>query len=299
MAFVDLHVHTTASDGALTPRQLVKKAKQVGLSAVGICDHDQIEGITPAISAGRKEEIEVIPGVELSCYWTERNRKEFHILGYLFDFKNEKLLHRLKFFQNERKKRAQKIVRVFSELSYHLEWDSLLKLAEGTIGKPHIAMAIFEDSKNKRRLLSKFGKLPSVSEFIEEYMVSGKQAYVEKAGFEPKEAIDLIHEVKGIAVLAHPGFAIEMGDKETIKIFKEWGLDGLEVFAPIKTPERTRTCIKYFTVIAKKYDFLVTGGSDYHAPQRDSAGLGMLNWQMGIKEQVLVNLKSFYKQKFD
>ena len=212
MAFVDLHVHTTASDGALTPRQLVKRAKQVGLLAVGICDHDQIEGIAPAILAGRKEKIEVIPGVELSCYWTERNRKEFHLLGYLFDFKNKKLLRRLRFFQGERKKRAQKIMGIFLKLGYYLEWDNLLKLAEGTIGKPHIARAIFENPKNKKRLLNKFGKLPSVSEFIEEYMVPGKQADVEKAGFEPQEAIDLIHEVKGVAVLAHPGFDIEMGE---------------------------------------------------------------------------------------
>lgn len=299
MVFIDLHVHTTASDGALTPRQLVKKAKQVGLSVVGICDHDQIGGIAPAILAGEKEKIEVIPGVELSCYWTERNRKEFHLLGYLLDFKNKKLLTRLKFFQNARKKRAQEIVKIISKLGYYLEWNNLLKLTEGTIGKPHIARAIFENPKNKRKLLSKFGKLPSVGEFIEEYMISGKEAYVEKAGFEPKEAIDLIHKVKGVAVLAHPGFDIEIGDEETIKIFKNWELDGLEVLAPIKTPKRTKVCIKYFAAVAKKYGFLITGGSDYHVSQRDSAGLGMLNWQMGIKEQVLVNLKNFYKQKFN
>lgn len=295
---IDLHVHTTVSDGVLEPEKMIKKAKEFGLTAIGICDHDQIGGIAPAILAGRKEKIEVIPGVELSCYWIERNRKEFHILGYFLDFKNEKLLRRLKFFQNERKKRAKKIMKIFLKLGYYLEWDNLLRLAEGTIGKPHIARAIFESPKNKRRLLNKFGKLPSVGEFIEEYMVPGKEADVEKAGFEPKEAIDLIHEARGVAVLAHPGFDIEMGDNETIRIFKKWGLDGLEVFAPIKTPERTRVCIKYFAAVAKKYGFLITGGSDYHAPQRDNAGLGMLNWQMGIKEQVLVNLKSFYKRKF-
>ncbi len=292
---IDLHFHTSASDGVLEPEEMVKKAKEFGLSAVGICDHDQIVGIEPALRAGRKYKIEVVPGMEPSCYWIEKNRKKFHILGYYCDYGNRKLLERLNFFQTERKKRAQKSLLVLKKLGYKAKWDDLLKIAKGTVSRPHIARVIIENPANQKILIKIFGRIPNAHDFIEKYMIPGKPAYIKKAGFEPKEAIDLIHRLGGVAVVAHPGLDIAIGDKETIKALKNWGVDGLEAIASIETPERTRECIAYFSTIAQQNGFLITGGSDYHGIEGIGAGLGMKAWGFEIEEKYLVNLKAFWK----
>lgn len=294
---IDLHVHTSASDGVLEPEEMVKKAKEFGLTAVGICDHDQIAGIEPALRAGKKYKIEVVPGMELSCYWTEKNRKEFHILGYYCDRGSRELLERLNFFQAERKKRAQKTLLMLKKIGYKAKWDDLLKIAKGAIGKPHISRVITENPENQETLIKIFGQIPDVHDFIKKYMIPGKPTYIEKAGFEPKEAIDLIHQLRGVAVVAHPGFDIAIGDKETIRALRGWGVDGLEAIASIKTPERTKECIAYFSMVAQQNGFLITGGSDYHGIEGIGAGLGMKAWGFEIEEKYLINLKIFWKGK--
>ena len=128
-------------------------------------------------------------------------------------------------------------------------------------------------------------------QFIEKYMIPGKPAYVEKAGFEPEEAIDLIHETGGLAVIAHPGFDIEIGDRKTIETLKNWNIDGLEVIAPIETIGKTKKSIAYFTQIAKDYNLIITGGSDYHGIEGVGAGLGMLSWGFKIEAKILDELK--------
>lgn len=294
---IDLHVHTTASDGVLKPEEMIKKAKEFGLTAIGICDHDQVAAVEPALRAGEKYEIEVVPGMELSCYWLEKNRQEFHILGYYCDYKSRKLSERLAFFQNERKKRAKKSLSVLKGFGYKAGWDDLLKIAKGTIGRPHITRVVIENPENQEALTKVFGRIPDIHDFVEKYMIPGGPAYVEKAGFEPKEAIDLIHQLGGIAVVAHPGFDIAIGDSQTIKVLKNWGLDGLEAIAPIETPRRTKRCIDYFLQVAQQNGFLITGGSDYHGIEGVGAGLGMKAWGFKIEEKYLVNLKVFLGSK--
>ena len=294
---IDLHVHTTISDGVLGPEEMVKKAGEFGLTAIGICDHDQVAAVEPAIREGKKYAIEVVPGTELSCYWTENYRKEFHILGYYCDYKNRELLERLTFFQNEREERAKKSLKTLENLGYRAEWKNILKIAKGAIGRPHITRTILKNPQNKNLLLKTFGKVPEIGEFIEKYLILGKPAYVEKADFEPQEAIDLIHRLGGVAVLAHPGFDLTIGDKKTAAILKSWGLDGLEVLAPVKTPERTKKCFEYFSKVAQKNRFLATGGSDYHGIDGIGAGLGMLEWGFKIEEKYLIDLKNLWKGK--
>lgn len=293
---IDLHVHTTASDGILDPEQMVRKAKKTGLTALGICDHDQVGALDQAIQAGEKYGIEIVPGTELSCYWLEKQRKEFHILGYYFDFQNSKLLRKLAFFQKERLERAKKSLAALRKLGYQTDWKYLLKIAQGAIGRPHISRTVLENKKNHKLLLEKFGQIPAIGPFIEKYMVPGKPAYIEKAGFEPKEAIDLIHQLGGAAVLAHPGFDVGLGDVQTIKVLKNWGFDGLEALSPVLTPEKTQKCIRYFTKVAKDYKFLITGGSDYHGFEGIGAGLGMLAWGFKIDEKYLINLKKLLRK---
>ncbi len=296
---IDLHTHTNASDGILEPETLVKKAVEAGLSAIAITDHDQVKAIPSAVEMGEREGIEVIPGVELSCYWVEKNRKEFHILGYYIDYRNPKLLERLNFFQEVRVNRAKKILELLGQLGYKAEWDYLLSIASGTIGMPHVARTCLDNPKNQEKISADFGTTPTISDFIKKFMISGKPAYVEKAGFEPKEAIDLIHEVGGIAILAHPCFDIPVGDTTTIKVFKDWGIEGIEAIAPFKTLEETRPKISYFTQVAKDYQLLITGGSDYHGLDGIGAGLGLLEWGMKIEDKILSDLKDLVPYHFN
>lgn len=293
---IDLHTHTIASDGILTSEQLVKKAKGIGLSAIAITNHDQVKGIPEAIEAGKKYKLGIVPGVELSCYWLEKNRKEFHILGYFIDFTNLKLLERLSFFQSEREKRARKSLEILKEFGFESDWNYLLKIASGSIGRPHITRAVLKNPVNKQKLEKEFGSIPSIHDFIEKYMIPGKPAYVEKAGFDPKKAIDLIHETNGVAVLAHPCFEVAEGDKETIVTLKAWGIDGLEAIAPFLTPEKTKYSTEYFLKVAKDNNLLVTGGSDYHGVDGIGAGLGLLEWGMKINDDLLIALKDYHQK---
>ncbi|MBI4999634.1 hypothetical protein HZB97_02600 [Candidatus Gottesmanbacteria bacterium] len=147
---------------------------------------------------------------------------------------------------------------------------------------------------NEQKLKSEFGSIPQISDFIEKYMVPGKPTYIEKAGLDPREAINLIHDVGGIAVLAHPCFDVPVGDTATIKVLRDWGIDGIEAIAPFKTIEETRPKIDYFTQIAKKCELLITGGSDYHGIDGIGAGLGLLEWGMKIEDEILENIKDYY-----
>ena len=292
---IDLHTHTTASDGILSPEQLVEKAKNKGLSALGIADHDSVEALPVAEKIGQDLRVEIAPGMELSCYWLEQNRREFHILGYYGDFQNEELVEKLEFFRQERLRRARKSLKILNELGYAGDWDYLIKMAIGTVGRPHLARTVLENPQNQEKLIKEFGQIPKINQFIEKYLISGQPAYVEKAGFEPQEAINLIHRTGGVAVLAHPCFDWEIGDEKTPQIFKEWDLDGLEAVAPHKDMIETKIRIDYFLKLAQKFNFLVTGGSDYHGLDGVGAGLGMLEWGLSIDDHYLTDLRAWLK----
>lgn len=293
---IDLHTHTNASDGVLEPEILVKKAAEAGLSAIAITDHDQVKSIPRALEAGKLNGIEIVPGVELSTYWLEKNRKEFHILGYFIDFNNANLLEKLSYFQNVRKERAKKSLEILTGLGYQSDWNYLLQISGGSIGRPHITRAVLENPTNKQKLENEFGSVPKMGDFMDKYVIPGKPAYVEKAGFDPQDAIKLIQQAGGIAVLAHPCFDVPAGDLETIKILKSWGIEGIEAIAPFKTIEATKSAIKYFSKVAEENNLLITGGSDYHGIDGIGAGLGLLEWGMKIEGEILNNLKMLTKK---
>lgn len=290
---IDLHVHTTASDGVFTPTAVIEKAKKANLTAVGIADHDTIDGLKEALSAGKRLKVEVVPGVEITNYWHEQNRREFHILGYYFDLKNSPLNQTLKHYQQVRIKRAEKITQKLQDLGFHLTYQRVRELAKGTIGRPHLARAVIENKKNEKALTKVFGHVPDISEFIEEYIIRNKPAYVEKAGLEPKETINLIHQAKGLAILAHPGWSVKIGEENVIKQFVNWGVDGLEAIHSRETREEALNCIRYFSNLAKKYELLITGGSDFHAEREEEPGahLGLLNWQIKMPYELLEKMK--------
>ncbi len=246
MGQVDLHVHSTASDGKLSPAEVIRQAAERGLSYIALADHDTVDGIATARAAAQSfPDLTVIPGIEIS---TDIPEGEVHILGYFIDYKDAELLARLEEFKNSRLRRAQKMVAKLKELGIHIEWQRVLELAgTSTIGRPHIAQAMMEK-----------GHVPSFKDAFDEYLGHGKPAYVEREKMLPAEAVAIIVRAKGLAVLAHP-FTTE--DPEgLISELKPAGLVGLEAYYNGYSAEEVESLV----ALAQKYGLIATGGSDFH-----------------------------------
>lgn len=293
--FVDLHVHTTASDGILTPTQLVEKACRIRLSAVGIADHDTMDGIEEGLKAGEKAGIEVVPGVEFTCYEGE---DEYHILGYFIDFTDRRLLRIVGKRKEGRIKRAKAIVCKLNQLGFKTSYKDILRLAKGVIGRPHLAQSVIENPRNKKRLMAEFGEIPSIGKFIESYLVFGRPAYVAKTGLTLKGAIELIHKISGIAVLAHPGFYPDFRPNGLLEDLVSWGLDGIEAIAPVKNFCEIQKYIKLYSDWAEKHNLLITGGSDYHGSDETGMKLGFVGAGIKVPYELFEKMKRHHRQKF-
>ena len=254
---VDLHLHTTASDGRLTPAELVARAAQVGLSVIGITDHDSTDGVAEALAAAKDfPGLRIIPGVELS---TDVPRGEVHILGYYVDYKNESFQERLRGLRQSREGRAQQMVKKLADLGMPLSWERVLELSgDGAVGRPHIAMALLER-----------GYISSLPEAFDKYIGRNSPAYAEREKMTPTEAVQLVARLNGLPVLAHPG---EIENREVlIEELKTAGLVGMEVYydgypAPL---------IEELLSVAQRHGLVATGGSDYHgldSPQDTEIG---------------------------
>jgi predicted metal-dependent phosphoesterase TrpH len=240
----DLHTHTTYSDGAFSPYELVKRAKSAGLSIISITDHDTVDGIDEAIEVGKELDVEVIPGVELS---TRLNDQEVHILGYFIDYKNKTLLEALALFREERLRRAERIVNKLNKMNIPLTMESVLaNTSGGSVGRPHIATALVND-----------GHAGTYKEAFNKYIGDGKPAYEKKEQFSPVDTVRLIAEAGGLSFLAHPGKWME--DKLLFELIKS-GLDGIEVIHPSHSQE----LIDHYRGIVNEYCLLESGGSDFH-----------------------------------
>ncbi|MBS3815366.1 MAG: PHP domain-containing protein [Hadesarchaea archaeon] len=239
----DLHVHSSASDGELTPRKVVEKSQDAELKAIGIVDHDTIDGLSKAIEAGKELGIEVIPGVEISC---ELNKKEIHILGYLINWKNKKLIEKLKEFQKARTKRAKKMISKLQDLGMEIDYDEIAeKAGSGAVGRPHIARVMIEKEY-----------VESMEEAFNEYIGIECPAYAKKYQLKPKEGIELIRSAGGVPILAHPIYGSEKELPDLIKA----GIQGIEVYHSQHSEEDVNRLKK----VAEKKDLLITGGSDSH-----------------------------------
>jgi len=263
MAKIDLHLHTTASDGKLTPAGLVKLAKKKGLQTIAIADHDSIGGIKAAIRAGKKIGLKVIPAIEITCHW---QNERVHMLGFGIDINNKFLTTSLKKFNWWREERALKIIKKLFRLGFKIHFSDLAKEAAGSIGRPHIARAVLAYPENRCRLKKKMGW----REFIEKYLVEGKPAFVEKKKIGAIEAIKLIHRARGLAVWAHPSYYTP--DKRKIltflKNFRAASLDGLEVFFR----SHHRQDVRFLHKLVEKFNLYETAGSDFHDPKIDELG---------------------------
>lgn len=248
---IDLHVHTNASDGLFAPAEVVRKAREAGLSALGIADHDTVNGVEEALQAAGEERIEVVPAVEINAY---HGAFEYHILGYFLDHRDERLGRALAALREARIVRMRRIVQKLGALGMEVDSEEILAAAGGgSVGRPHIARVLLQ-----RRHVS------SMREAFDRFIGEGKPAYAPRSKLAPKEAIALIREAGGVAVLAHPGL---WGGDELIPQLAAWGIAGIEVY----TPDHTGAQRERYRGFARDLGLIQTGGSDYHG-WRDGAG---------------------------
>jgi predicted metal-dependent phosphoesterase TrpH len=245
----DLHMHTTFSDGMLSPYELVKKCKQRGLSVIAITDHDSVSAFPDAIAYGKEFGVEVIPGVELSAMHGDR---DIHILGYFLDYTNQHLLEYLEFFRIERVKRAERIVAKLNNINVPLTMDAVMERAgKGAVGRPHIASALVDE-----------GFINNYQEAFEKYIGNGGPAYERKFHVTPEEAIKLISSSGGLSFLAHPG---KYTSDEAINQLISDGLDGIEVIHP----SHSLSDSAHFRGVVGEYFLLESGGSDFHGGKKN------------------------------
>lgn len=252
--FCDLHIHTTFSDGLLTPEQVIEKAKERGLAAVGIVDHDAIGGIEPAIKKGKELGVEVVPAVELSCIIGDN---DIHIIGYYIDYRNKKLNAILSEIQNKRLERAKKIVEKLTEQGAEVELERVLELAgNGAVGRPHIAQALLEE-----------GHISCYDEAFWKYIGYHCPAYVPKDKYTPEQAMKLIHDFHGVSILAHP---LSYNNHGIINHLIEQGIQGLEIWRP----DHRENDIRYLLGLVTKHNLLATGGTDCHGGRKGKIQIG-------------------------
>ncbi len=243
---VDLHIHSTASDGQLSPPEIVAEAAEQGLAVIALTDHDTAEGVAPALAAASAfPGLRVIPGVELS---TDFAQGEAHILGYFIDDTDKELRARLERMRASRRERAREMIAKLQGLGIHIEWTRVQEIAGGgSVGRPHLARAMLEK-----------GYIDSFREAFTDYIGRGGPAYAERRKMTPVAAVELILRADGLPVLAHPLF---IDDWQAMIIeLKGAGLVGIEAYYDGYTAQE----IDSLLVLAEKYGLITTGGSDFH-----------------------------------
>lgn len=266
MKYADLHVHTSHSDGTYTPAQLVKEGIKRGISALAIVDHDTTEALVEALAQAQGEDLEIIPGVELTA---QHENQEIHILGYFLDYRNKELLEKLKLVQLNRIQRVYKIVENLEGLGLKLNPETVFGISgKATVGRMHIARALVKD-----------GLVGSTSEAFRKYIGDKSPAYVLGFCLSVPEAIKLIHAAGGVAVLAHPYM---LHNDALIAEFACYGLEGIEVYYP----EHSQSMVNFYLDLAKKFNLLVTGGTDFHGSAKPQIKLGMIKIPLELVEKL-------------
>jgi predicted metal-dependent phosphoesterase TrpH len=243
---VDLHIHSSASDGRLSPEEVVGESARRELVVIALTDHDAISGLAPALAAAEVSPgLRVIPGVELS---TDAAQGEVHILGYFIDYNDGELVARLERMRNSRLERARAMIAKLRDLGVNIDWSRVQEIAgKGSVGRPHLAQAMLEK-----------GYIASFKEAFSSYIGRGGPAYVERRKLIPAAAVELILRVKGLPVLAHP---LTVSDPEALVIkLKAVGLVGIEAYYK----DYSADDIGKLLMLAERYNLVATGGSDYH-----------------------------------
>ncbi|MBQ7584648.1 MAG: PHP domain-containing protein [Desulfovibrionaceae bacterium] len=282
MSNIDLHTHSTFSDGTKTPEELLALAKEIGLQALALTDHDTCNGLVRAEAAAKAEQIQFIRGCELS---TRSELGELHILGLWVPKDCQKLESQLAILRQRRDDRNVKIVHKLNTLGLPLTMEDVLAcVGQGTMGRPHIAQAMV-----------KKGYVPSIQKAFSEYLSPKGKAFVPKDIFQTEEAVKLLAESKALVCLAHPLLhhypTNWMHDK--IKVLVDCGLDALEVWHTEHSPDAVQQCLAW----AKEFNLGVSGGSDYHGLRKPGVNLGTGRENLDIPFKVLEDLELRLKAK--
>lgn len=273
---IDLHVHSTASDGTLTPHQLVQRALKNKVAVFALTDHDSLDGIPEALFAAGQDVV-VIPGIEISL---DVPQGTLHMLGYYVDPARGRLAQVITELKAARATRNMRMLEKLNALGVMLTWDQVVaESGGGQIGRVHFAQA-----------LKKQGWVATIPEAFDRYLAKGKQAYIKKAILQPKEAIALIRESGGVSVIAHP-FSLAMTLEPLGKYLDElvgYGLGGIEVYYPLHSKEQ----IAAYTALADARGLVKTGGTDFHGLNKPGIDIGKGLAELGLQAEVVADLQA-------
>lgn len=272
--YVDLHMHTTASDSTSSPQEVLEHTLKVRLSAIAITDHDTLDGFLDIQKLNSNPDLEVLPAVELSANY---KGEDLHIIGYLMDYRDQRLLDRMLEFKKAREKRGEKMVEKLNRMGIGISMEKVKAVAkDSVIGRPHLADALLQE---------KFTN--TYDEAFIKYLGYSGPAYVAKKYLSPQEALDLIHEYKGVAVLAHPGI---LKKDNLIVDLVEMGLDGIEAYHSQHDYQLTN----HYINLARKLGVIYSGGSDCHGKRKGRVLIGTVK----VPYQCLTMLKTVQQARF-
>jgi predicted metal-dependent phosphoesterase TrpH len=271
---VDLHIHSTASDGTLTPSEVVRLALERGMAVIALTDHDTLAGVSEAQAAAAGTGLEVIAGVEINAEadGTPGDEAALHILGFYVDPHHPPLNEKLRAVRNARLERARRMIERLRELGVELAWEEVEALAGGeSVGRPHVARALLNA-----------GHVKTVQEAFDRFIGPGRPAHVPRLRLTPAETVQAIVAASGVPVLAHPahsGSAVI----ERIPELVGCGLRGLEVYYPYHSPEE----VDMLLGLCREHGLIATGGTDFHGPDsEEGAPLGSVYVPLACAEQL-------------
>lgn len=271
--YIDLHIHSTASDGTCSPTEIVHKANELGMKTIALTDHDTVLGVSEAKTECKKYGIEFIPGIEMSVDYVGT----YEILGYFIDYENQEFLRKLNQRNIWRVERMYKMIERLNSLGYEISASEVEAIAgEGSIGRPHIA-----------KVLVQKGYFNTINEVFKALLSDGKKGYVRAKNYSIEEVVKIILDAGGVPVLAHP-YLMKMSDErleEEVKKLVSYGLKGIEAYYAESTPSKT----KYHLELAKKYDLIVTCGSDFHGANKKNTFGDIINGREKIEDYTIVD----------
>ncbi len=255
--YIDLHTHSTASDGIYSPTELLRRAKDICLRVLALTDHDTTGGLEEAAQAARALDIDFIPGIEIN---TDVSGGEVHVLGYFPEYQRPAFQAILKVLRDARERRGQRMVELLNEQGINVSWDRVREIAKGAVGRPHVAKALLEA-----------GYVLSIGEAFDKYIGTNCFAYVPRYRLTPEDAVHLIASANGLPVMAHP---IELPGLDELRNWLpglcEAGMVGLETYYGPYTPENERA----LRALADEYNLIPSGGTDFHGPGIHPTPLG-------------------------
>ena len=290
---IDLHIHTTKSDGTLTPMEVVEEAIKNRVSAIAIADHDTIDAYSDELfDYAEANNVILIPAVEIS---TKTKKCGIHVLGYNFDLNNQNFRKQLEKLRNARHDYLYGVSEKLEELGYKVNVEELDKIEAVT--KAHISLDVISNKENEEILMKNFGHIPNKGEFIETVMNEGCPAYVRKVSITPSEAADLIRSAHGKAVLAHPvcyGYEDGLTDEEILDLVKEMKVEAIEAnYLYVDRNDEMHDDTDKWKAFAKENNLISTIGSDFHNKDGLRPEIGFRNTNLKISREEISSILSY------